>query len=220
LAPLTLGAAVEKEKPMRLAPSLCVTVFSLTMLATVTAQAQPFDCKTNQCGLIADGSYPNIIVGQVAAKSSPATNKTMFHWARKKGWWKDLPQSDTQFTQAVLPVAITTQTPKGAQTFTALMGTDEYDTAPIHEGDLVRYSPHGAQHNAPKENTPQAWAYWKLFGCIQILCRQSDAECFKKYRYGVYRKLDGMQVDAIHGVPISGGQKINLTTYLPDSSGR
>lgn len=177
--------------------------------------ASAFDCASHQCGLQRDGSYPNVVVGTIRQIGAGKESERVFRWARQRGWWQALPNDPARFAKTVRPVALRTQTPAGSPIVTGLMGDDEFQTAPLQVGDLVRYSPHDKNHERPAEDTPAAWAYWKLYGCIQVLCRARDKDCMSRYRPGIYNRDTGELVDLKTDKPIPGGVAIDPVSYLP-----
>lgn len=56
-----------------------------------------------------------------------------------------------------------------------------------------------------------------LVGCIQVLCRQSDFACAKRYRAGVYAVDTGIPVNVRRLKPLSGTPTIDPVTYVPKS---
>ncbi|NNM52276.1 MAG: hypothetical protein HKM02_08635 [Pseudomonadales bacterium] len=173
----------------------------------------PFGCKHSHCNLQGDGTYPNVVVGIIRRIGHDQDSQQVFRWARHQEWWKPLPDDASAFASHVRPILLQTQGPHGHTSFTGLMGEDEFDTAPLNEGDLVRYSPHDAQHPSPAENTPAAWAYWRLVGCIQVLCRAGDKACIKPYRLGSYQHDTGKEVNLATGHVLTHGAVINPVNY-------
>jgi hypothetical protein len=179
--------------------------------------AAGFDCVQQHCNLQGDNSYPYLVLGTVAYIGSGQSSETVFRAARAQGWWKSLPDDAVDFAKNIRPILIHTHGPKGAIDVTMLMSDEEFQSAPLNVGDFVRYSPHDKAHEAPRENTPTAWAYWKLIGCIQVLCRQSDRACPKRYRAGVYAVDTGIPLDVRSLKPLSGSPAIDPVTYFPRS---
>jgi hypothetical protein len=176
--------------------------------------ARELDCADRRCGLEGDGTYPHLVLGTIQTIGSGQSSEAVFHASRARGWWKALPNDAAGFAKAVRPVAIQVQTRKGAVTMTMLMGDDEFQSAPLNVGDFVRYSPHDAAHPAPKEDTPAAWAYWKLIGCIQVICRQGDSPCLNHYHSGIFDHESGAELDARTRKPVHGGLTIDPVSYL------
>ncbi len=181
--------------------------------AAVTADDDPFHCAGSHCSLQGDGTYPNVVVGVIRHIGHNQDSLQVFRWARHHGWWKSLLGDAPAFAAHVRPVLLQIQGPHGQLLFTGLMGEDEYDTAPLHVGDLVRYSPHDAAHLAPAENTPAAWAYWRLVGCIQVLCAKGRASCMGGFRPGVYQHDSGREVNMATGALLPHGVAIDPVSY-------
>lgn len=189
----------------------CLALLGISPLWAASA----FDCANRQCGLQRDGAYPHVVVGTIQQIGAGKESERVFRWARKHGWWQALPNDAARFAKTIRPVALRTRTPVGPLLITNLMGDDEFQTAPLQVGDLVRYSPHGRSHERPAEDTPEAWAYWKLYGCIQVLCRVKDKDCMSRYRPGVYSRDSGEPVDIKTDKPLPGGVAIDPSSYLP-----
>lgn len=189
---------------------LCALLTGTSALA-----ASAFDCARHQCGLQRDGTYPSVVVGTIQQIGAGKESERIFRWARKQGWWQALPNDAARFAKTIRPVALRTRTPEGPLTITNLMGDDEFQLAPLQVGDLVRYSPHGKSHERPAVDTPEAWAYWKLYGCIQVLCRAKDKDCIGRYRPGVYNRDSGVLIHIKTDKPIPGGIAIDPVSYLP-----
>ena len=177
--------------------------------------ARDFDCTDRRCGLQGDGTYPHLVLGTIQSIGSGKRSEAVFRASRAPGWWKALPDDASGFAKAVRPVAIQVQTSNGTVAMTMLMGDDEFQSAPLNVGDFVRYSPHDSAHPAPQENTPAAWAYWKLIGCIQVICRQSDSPCQTHYNAGVFDGESGAELDVRTKKPVRGGLTVDPMSYLP-----
>lgn len=182
--------------------------------STATWASTGFDCASHQCGLQGDGTYHNLVLGTVVRVGKGQDSEQVFRWARQKGWWKTLPDDPAGFAKNVHPVLIKTQTKNGSALVTGLMTDDEYSEAPIQVGDFVRYAPHDANHPHPKENTPAAWAYWKLVGCVQVICRAKDKSCMKQFKFGVYELKTGVPIDLKTGKPMPQELGIDPISYI------
>ncbi len=177
--------------------------------------ADPFNCQHNRCGLQGDGTYPNLVLGTVEHIGQGKDSEQVYHWAHQHGWWKTLPDDAHKFAKNVHPILIKVPTVKGSALVIGLMTDDEFQTAPLQIGDFVRYSPHDANHPHPKENTPDAWAYWRLVGCVQVICRASDKKCMQGFRFGVYQLKTGIPIDLKTGKTTPAVPGIDPITYAP-----
>ena len=181
----------------------------------VEASANPFSCSRNQCGLISDGSYNNFVVGTVEAVASPEISTEIFTWAKQNNWWNNLPKETEGFNKSIKLVSIRTNTSDGVQLITTMMSVEEYEVAPFNKGDLVRYSPHG-KHYSPPENSSQAFlSYWYLHGCVLSLCTNGDTACSNRYKWGVYNRDTGKEVDVKNSMPLQKGIIIDTKTFFP-----
>lgn len=185
------------------------------VLISVEALAVPFDCENQACGLAGDGPYPNIVVGTITRVADTAEAKRVFHWARKQGFWNDLPDDPERFVREIQVLSLEMQDSGGLEDITLLMGGVHYKAVKMLAGDLVRYTPHDPDHSDPPTKDPVAAAYWKLFGCVAVLCRAEDLTCPARYTTGVYGLRDGVQLDKSSHIPVTGGLRIDPVTYLP-----
>lgn len=176
---------------------------------------KPFDCSSRKCGLISDDSYNNFVVGTVEAVASPEISTQIFTWAKQNNWWKNLPKETEGFNKSIKLISIRTNTSDGVQLITTMTSMEEYEVAPLNKGDLVRYSPHG-KHYSPPENASQAFlSYWYLHGCVLSLCTNGDTACSNRYKWGVYNRDTGKEVDVKSSMPIQKGIIIDTKTFFP-----
>lgn len=173
-------------------------------------------CSVNHCGLLADGAYPQLVIGRLAQVGTPADMTQVFHWAKAHGYWKSLPASMPPYLRDVQMVTI--EVPKGeaSQSVTLFMLRTEFAAAPYHVGDLVRYAPHDAAHDEAATGSADDLAlFHNLTGCVAVLCQQGDGTCMARYRQGAFRYTDGQQVSTTSGAPVSRGVRINPISLLP-----
>lgn len=183
--------------------------------AADAAAASP-DCVANACGLHADGAYPAYVIGTVAHIGSDADLRRVFAWARRHGYWKALPESVAPYLQDVKLVTIALPPPLARHPVTVFVTHEEFAVSPYPVGALVRYSPHGADHETPpKADADDAALFHGLTGCVALLCRAGDGACAQRYVEGVFTKADGRQVDQATGKVIPGGQRIDPNSLLP-----
>lgn len=204
-----------RQKYLRRGAGITALGLAGLLIAGSAAAAPGFDCARQRCGLQGDGAYPHLVIGTLQHIGQGKDSEQVFRWARKQGWWQPLPDDARRFAQTIRPVSLRTQSPAGPVRITSLMGDDEFQTAPLQVGDLVRYSPHDENHTRPKIDTPAAWAYWNLIGCIQVLCRVQDKACMSRYRQGVYDRKSGVALEVGTRKPITGGPVIDPVSYLP-----
>ena len=181
----------------------------------VAAYAASFDCGTDACGLPGDGPFPNIVVGTVKRVAGDAEAQAVFDWARAHGYWATLPVDAQRFARTIQMMSIEIPGSEGPRDVTLLMGREHYEAIKIAAGDLVRYIPHETARSAPRFEDRGAHAYWKLFGCIAVLCRAADKACPVRYAPGVYRLNDGGQLGPDLRTPVAGGMRVDPGTYLP-----
>lgn len=194
----------------------CVAAIALCGAVFAVAAAGPFDCKRHECGLPEDGFYPKIVVGTLLAVATREQAIGVLDGAHKHGWWAAVPEGNSdEYLNSVALVAIqSTQ----AVPLTVMMTPQELAGAPLSPGDLVRYTPHLAGHERPSYNGPHAETYYALTGCVAVLCSASDKPCFRRYRAGIYRLSDGVEVGLEGDAPVPGGARIDPQTILPVSS--
>ena len=81
-------------------------------------------------------------------------------------------------------------------------------------GDLIRYSPHRGSYEIPPAD-PVERAYWSIDGCIAVVCRAEDKACFDRYRQGVFRTSDGVQLSPYTFKPLKHAAAIDPDSLLP-----
>jgi len=179
------------------------------------AQAGIYDCKHKQCGLLGDGAYPNVILGTLSHVATDAEATTIYHWAHQHGYWKNLQGGLPRFLKTIKIVSVEIPVKKHTKTVTLLMGRKFFDADTWEKGDFVRYTPHEKDLPDKPFDDPSQLAYYQLFGCVAILCRAVDKECFKRYVSGVYGRIDGLQRDLQSGKTVKQGVHIDPVTYFP-----
>ena len=192
------------------------------LLASPSAHAAkssrwPLHCSSaGQCGLRADGAYTNLVIGRLDYVGT-ATNMTdVFHWAKAHGYWKALPASTEPYLRDVQLVTISVPKGMASQPITLFMLRTEYDSAPYHVGDLVRYAPHDAAHDETAQGSPADLALFHgLTGCVATLCQKGDGACFARYRQGAFTTTHGQQVSLTTGHRVHGEAQIDPISLLP-----
>jgi hypothetical protein len=182
------------------------------------AATKPFDCERERCGLATDGFYPNIVVGTLAAVASRDDALRIHRATRESGWWADIPDgNEEEYLNSVAIVAIKSIL---SSPVTVMMTPQELAGATLNPGDLVRYTPHLPGYEKPQYNGPHAEQYYALTGCVAVLCSAGDRACFKRYRPGIYRRSDGIEVGLKSNKPLPGGARIDPQSILPIGSDR
>lgn len=199
----------------------CVWAAWVITAAPFIASAAPVDasavhCAINRCGLHADGPYPNYVIGTLAHIGTDADLHQAFHWAKSHGYWKPLPASFAPYPQDVKLITIRLPRTMARHPVSVFVTRQEYVISPYRVGDLVRYSPHGADHETPpKPGADDAALFHGLTGCVALLCRRGDHVCASRYTQGVFTKADGEQVDLQTNRVIPGGVRIDPVSLLP-----
>lgn len=190
---------------------LCLAVFGPLAWAAPDSQACPGDCgifKSTQ-------SYPHLVVGVVQSVLSEAQSQALYEAGRNRGTWRAVAATPEEFVRLVRPVIVQAATQPKSPAYVVLMGQDEYVGAPVKPGDLVRYSPHDAQHPRPTEGTPASLALWDLYGCVAILCSANDGSCSPRYWQGLFSKRTGQRLSYGSAKPMTAGPVIDTTSMLP-----
>lgn len=191
-------------------------LFVLLTLGSSAASADSFDCDENHCNLFARGTYPNLVVGEVAAVASDKEAIKVFRWAKSHGHWPTLPDDESAFVKLVQVMSIAVPNDGETTELTLLMSREEFETSEIYPGDFARYTSH--LFDEPMSATFEsktARLYWDLFGCIAVLCRADDKDCPNRYAPGVYRVKDGIGLDPETGKPLTPVRKVDPETYFP-----
>lgn len=195
-----------------------VVVAAMPPVVHASSANTTLPCLADRCGLHADGPYPDYVIGTLAGIGSEADVKQAFQWAKHHGYWKSLPDSVAPYLQDVKLITIGLPASMARYPVTVFVTQQEYAVSPYRVGDLVRYSPHGSDHEiAPKRDANDIALFHGLTGCVALLCRQNDRSCQKRYLRGVFTKLQGLQVNLSTGRVIKGGMKINPVSLLPAS---
>ena len=65
-----------------------LVLFISLLLISTTVSGTGFTCdEVSRCGLQGDNSYPNIVLGTVAAIANADETRTIYRWARSHGYW-------------------------------------------------------------------------------------------------------------------------------------
>jgi hypothetical protein len=90
----------------------------------------------------------------------------------------------------------------------------EYAVETMPPGTLVRYVPHGADHERPPKDQPGLAPYWDITGCVMTLCNAADTACKARYLAGVYDRQTGRSLDWRDGASTSGPPLIDGRTKM------
>ncbi|MDY0013663.1 MAG: hypothetical protein RBS40_12315 [Rhodocyclaceae bacterium] len=195
--------------------SVCLTGLLAATFGQATASPSPEHppgCAIDTCGLRQSTGYEHLIIGPLAGIATNEEMSRLFQWAKPR-IWRDFQEDEADYLRRnrlfILP-ADEAGTPVMVH-----MSHEEFRRVSFEPGDLVRYIPHirGA-HPGVDESL-----YSDLAGCIAVLCRASDQACISRYRTGVFRRTDGIQIDFKTGRPQPGGVVIDPVSLLPSSDG-
>lgn len=201
---------------MRCVFAACVMAALPSVVNAAPVGTPTMHCATDHCGLHADGPYPDYVIGTLVHIGTDADLQQVYAWAKQHGYWKSLPDSVTPYLQDVKLVTIKLPRSMAPDPVTVFVTQQEYRVSPYRVGDLVRYSPHGFDHEIPpKKDAADAALFHGLTGCVALLCRQGDRDCAKRYVQGVFTKAQGEQVDLRTGQVMADGLRIDPVSLLP-----
>jgi len=169
----------------------------------------PYSCTELACGIPEEGAYSHLIVGWVVNTGSTLDSEALFKRMRAIGRWRDLPADLSLYSQSLIPIVIDSS--RGVMT--VLMARWEFSRVPLHQGDLVRYSPHNGGVEPPPRDSV-AHRYWDIDGCVLVLCRAGDERCASYYSPGIYRKRDGVAIAAADQKPLPGVAQVDPVTMF------
>lgn len=196
--------------------SLSVAIAAGFVVSVSACLAAPLDCAHNRCGLLTDGEYGNLIIGRLVQVGTEADMHRVYQWAKAHGYWKSLPNSPVPYQHHVKLMVLALPHALARKPVTVFIQAEEFDSAPLAVGTLVRYSPHGARHEAPPKADAQELAlYHGLTGCVATLCRPGNRACFKRYHQGVFTKASGKPVNPKTGAIVPGVARIDPVSLLP-----
>lgn len=201
--------------PRRLYPSLVALLVLGFALGAPAARAGAFDCRHNRCGLLTDGAYRNYVIGTLTHVANRDDMERVYRWAKHHGYWKSLPGSLPPYLTNIKMVTITPDEVPGSRPVIVFMQRSEYEAAPLRTGDLVRYTPHTSDAEAPKGDPPGMTLFRGLTGCVATLCAQSDKACLKRYQKGLFTTDTGRPVSLGTGKIIQSGSGIDPVSLLP-----
>lgn len=175
-----------------------------------------FNCNnTQQCGLKGESTYPNIVLGTVVDVADAKETADIYQWARQHGYWKELPEDISTFVKKVQIFSVEVPMAQKLEQITLLMGREDFERSIIKIGDFIRYTPRDSSFFAEGYSTPEKDAYWKLYGCIAVLCSAEDIQCPFNYQSGIFRHADGISLDFNSQDILENKTMIDPQTYLP-----
>lgn len=198
-------------------PGFCAPLGVLFVVLMVCAPARASAaCAVNHCGLLTDGAYKNYVIGTLTHIGTKADIERVYRWARTHGYWKSLPHATGPYLKYVELVTITPSEKPGARRVTVFMQRSEFNAAPYTEGDLVRYTPHTSDMEAPKGHPAGMKLFRGLTGCVATLCSQTDKPCLSRYRMGLFTKHEGKAISLKTGRILKNDTGIDPVSLLPN----
>jgi hypothetical protein len=188
-----------------------VAAFLASLCSHSLADSSPPGCKMGDCGIQKAVPYWHIVVAQLAHVATDDEMRKIYRWG-KSGPWKNFPDDEADYIARNRVFTLPADS-KGTPLMLH-MSHEEYRRVAFHEGDLVRYTPRMAGH----EGGPAPSIYSSLSGCIMVLCRADDKVCAERYRTGVFRFSDGVQIDSKTQEVVPGGVTIDQLSLLPKPS--
>lgn len=173
-------------------------------------------CSGNHCGLLTDGAYKNYVIGTLTHIGTNADIERVYRWARTHGYWKSLPHATAPYLKYVELVTITPSEKPGARPVIVFMQRSEFNAAPYTEGDLVRYTPHTSDMEAPRGHPDGMKLFRGLTGCVATLCSQTDKPCLSQYRMGLFTKHEGKAISLKTGRILKNDTGIDPVSLLPN----
>jgi len=182
-------------------------------------ESAPVVCEGDDCLVAGKSAYPSLVVGEFVRVDEPRSAQRWWARAREHGAWVALPADAREFGELVRPVTIRTldRQPSGARarTLTVLMTQLEFANEKLEPGALVRYAPHGTDHEHAPEDQPRLAAYWDITGCVLTLCSAADTPCKAAYLPGIYERASGRAADWRTGRPTSAEPLIEPVSRRP-----
>ena len=197
---------------MGLCVRLAAVIFVLAVCSTARAAVH---CAGDHCGLLTDGAYKNYVIGTLTHIGTKADIKRVYRWARAHGYWKNLPYYTAPYLKYVELVTIAPSGKPDVRPVTVFMQRSEFNAAPYIVGDLVRYTPHTSDMEAPKGHPAGMALFRGLTGCVATLCSQTDKPCLSQYRMGLFNKHDGKAISLKTGRILKNDNGIDPVSLLP-----
>lgn len=205
-------------KGIRLSMLLGLMGLSLLPARSAGAAEAPLCDERPACGLLggpSDQAYQGVILGKVVNVLDEKTEAGIFDWARRHGYWSQLPEDPAAFTRGVQMLSVEIPVGDHIQPVTLLMGRKDFMAAGIEAGDFIRYRPHPTdQVGLPGYPLDPKDPYWAVFGCMAVLCTKDDIACPSGYVPGVYDQA-GRPRDLETGQPDLTRGPIDPMTYRP-----
>ncbi len=172
------------------------------------ANASPFDCRANRCGIVIDAPVKDFVIGTIDGVATPPQSKALLAQAQATGLWRVFPVGQTVFAQKIQPISISFAP---GHSITVLAGAAEVQMLRLRTGDLIRFAPHRGLHEKPRPNDP----YWVGIGCVAPLCAPGDTLCASGFHPGLYRLSDGAELDDSGQHALPGGIRIDTMSMRP-----
>lgn len=192
-------------------------VLCLSMaLSAWAAAGSPPGCAEGDCGLKAGQPepYPHFVIAPVAQLPNEDEMRRLYRWAKgseSQELWKSFADDEADYVKRnqlfVLPAG------ESGQPVMVHMSADEFRLMDFQIGDWVRYSPR--LEGRSREAAGIADRFSALAGCILILCRKGDERCIGRYRAGIYRMEDGVEMSLTGDKPVENGVTIDTVSMLP-----
>ena len=195
---------------------LFFSIIFISLIFSSSVIASSYNCnELQQCGLKGKNTYPNVVLGAVIDIADNKETAEIYQWARQNGYWQALADDQALFIKKVQLLSIEIPVEQRLETITLLMGREDYERSMVEQGDYIRYTPRDSTFFAEGYSSPEKDAYWKLYGCVAILCRAEDIECSGGYQSGVYSHADGLSLTLDSEEVLPAGSRIDPQTYLP-----
>jgi len=182
-------------------------LYIFAFIYSINAFTAESPCPNQLCEFAADGAFDKFVVGKVVHVANDDEFKTVLQVAKQQGYWQTLLDDFSIYAEAARLVSIQySPTKKPVSLF---MLQKEFDAAPLHKDDFVRYRPHNLEWEIPRSPAENI-LFATLTGCIAQLCSASDQDCAKQYQSGIYA-LDGKAYD------FAGSLLLNISPINPET---
>jgi hypothetical protein len=193
-----------------------ITLIALMMASFSAVSANYYLCNdTKHCGLQGDNTYRNIVLGPVVDVADAKQSAKIFQWARSQGYWRELPNDVDTFIKKVQILSVEVPVGRTLEQISLLMGREDFERSIVEPGDYIRYTPRDSSFFSEGYTRPEKDAYWKLYGCIAVLCSVEDTQCPSTYQSGIYRHADGISLGLASEDISATKSGIDPQTYLP-----
>jgi len=176
-----------------------------------SSSLSPPGCASGDCGLRSSSAYPGLVIGVLQHVYDDNEMRKLYRWGKSTNVWRDFDDDLDDFLarNRVLRISVG----KARRPVIVIISKAEYEGAPTLPGDLLRYVPLRAHHDAEGRKAPSRFS--ALSGCVAILCREVDSSCFKNYEEGFFNKSTGAEIDERTEITIPSGKAVDPMTALP-----